>query len=138
MILLTEEYDSWMSNMLSLQDCMVIFTSPDTVDLIQSHRDPLQYPQTVIIPVELNQTLAYNLLTEEEWAHQESIDRETNIGHNRHLYAVWHQKPDFVKTAADKNYFQSQYFVWVDIGSLRSKVNMSIHEVSLNCTILGA
>ena len=112
-----------MANMLSLQDCMVIFTSPDTVDQIKSHRDPLLYPQTIIIPVELNQTFAYNLLTEEEWSHQESIDKETNIGHNKYLYTVWHQKPDFVKTAADRNYFRSQYFVWVDIGSLRSPVN---------------
>ena len=68
-----------MANMLSLQDCMVIFTSPDTVDLIKSHRDPLLYPQTIIIPVELNQTFAYNLLTEEEWSHQESIDKETTL-----------------------------------------------------------
>ena len=117
---MTEEYESWMGNMLSLQDCMVIFTAPDTVDLIQSHR--VNYPQTVIIPLELNQTMAYNLLTEEEWSQQEHIDKETNIGHNKFLYSVWHQKPDFVKTAADRNYFQSQYFVWVDIGSLRSKV----------------
>ena len=78
-----------------------------------------------MIPVELNQTFAYNLLTEEEWKHQEKIDGETPIGHNKYLYAVWHQKPDFVKTAADRNYFRSQYFVWVDIGSLRSKVKNS-------------
>ena len=120
---MTEEYESWMGNMLSLQDCMVIFTAPDTVDLIQSHR--VNYPQTVIITLELNQTMAYNLLTEEEWSQQEHIDKETNIGHNKFLYSVWHQKPDFVKTAADRNYFQSQYFVWVDIGSLRSKVNFN-------------
>ena len=68
-----EEYNSWMSNMLSLQDCMVIFTAPDTVEQIQSHRDPGLYPQTIIIPIELNQTFAYQLLTEEEWKHQAMI-----------------------------------------------------------------
>ena len=95
---------------------MIIFTAPDTVDLIQSHRDPERYPQTIIIPVDLNKTFSYQLLTEEQWHHQESIDAETSIGHNKYLYTVWNQKVDFVKTAADRNYFNSNYFVWTDIG----------------------
>ena len=88
--------------------------------LIQNHRS---YPQTKIVPTELNETYSYNLLTEEEWKHQEDVDEETSIGHNRFLYTVWHQKPDFVKTAAERNYFNSSYFVWVDIGSLRTPVS---------------
>ena len=48
-----EEYLSWMSNFLTLQDCMVIFTQPDLASLIQILR-PANY-QTIINSMELNQ-----------------------------------------------------------------------------------
>ena len=48
-----EEYLSWMSNFLTLQDCMVIFTQPDFVSTIQMLR-PADY-LTIIKAMELNQ-----------------------------------------------------------------------------------
>ena len=49
------EYLSWMSNFLSLQDCMVIFTQKDFVSTIQSLRPAFYQNQTIIISIELNQ-----------------------------------------------------------------------------------
>ena len=48
-----EEYLSWMSNFLTLQDCMVIFTQQDFVSTIQILRPA--YYQTIINIIELNQ-----------------------------------------------------------------------------------
>ena len=48
-----EEYQSWMSNMLTFTDCMVIFTQPDMVATIRRLR-PSQYP-TLIVPSHLNE-----------------------------------------------------------------------------------
>ena len=48
-----EEYLSWMTNFLTLQDCMVIFTQEDFVSSIQILRPA--YYQTIINSMELNQ-----------------------------------------------------------------------------------
>ena len=43
-----EQYVEWMSNLLTVQDCLVIFTDPDAEETIRSLR-PAAYP-TIIIP----------------------------------------------------------------------------------------
>ena len=48
-----DEYLSWMSNFLTLQDCMVIFTQQDFVKTINILRPA--YYQTIINSIELNQ-----------------------------------------------------------------------------------
>ena len=48
-----EEYLSWMTNFLTLQDCMVIFTQQDFVSTIETLR-PADY-QTIIVSIELKQ-----------------------------------------------------------------------------------
>ena len=50
-----DEYLSWMSNFLTLQDCMVIFTLQDFVSTIQILRPAYYHNQTIIISIELNQ-----------------------------------------------------------------------------------
>lgn len=62
------------------------------------------------------------MLTEEEWTHQESMDPEQGIGHNRELYTVWSEKTNFLKIAAHNDYFNSSYFLWLDIGAVRHTV----------------
>ena len=62
------------------------------------------------------------MLTEEEWEEQERKDPEQGIGHNRDLYTVWSEKTNLLKIVADKNYFNSDYFLWLDIGAVRHEV----------------
>ena len=50
-----EEYLSWMSNFLTLRDCMVIFTQQDFVSIVQSLRPAMYQNQTIIKSIELNQ-----------------------------------------------------------------------------------
>ena len=63
------------------------------------------------------------MLTHSEWAEQERKDPEQGIGHNRDLYTVWNEKANFLKVAADQNYFSSSYFLWLDIGAVRHNVS---------------
>ena len=70
--------------------------------------------------------MSYSLLTEEEWGEEELKDPEEGIGHNRDLYVVWHEKTNFLKIASDNNFYNSSYFLWLDIGALRHKVVLKI------------
>ena len=73
--------------------------------------------------MDLVQTLVHNMLTHSEWAEQERKDPEQGIGHNRDVYTVWNEKANFLKVAADQNYFSSSYFLWLDIGAVRHTVS---------------
>ena len=42
-----DEYLAWMRNMLSLRDCLVVFTQSDLVDTIKSLR-PVYYPTRIL------------------------------------------------------------------------------------------
>ena len=66
------------------------------------------------------------MLTGAEWAEQERKDPEQGIGHNRDLYTVWSEKTNFLKISADKNYFNSSYFLWLDIGAVRQQVGRGL------------
>ena len=70
------------------------------------------------------QTLVRNMLTDSEWAVQEMMDPEQGIGHNRDLYTVWSEKSNLLKIVADNNYFNSDYFLWLDIGAVRHEVGL--------------
>ena len=67
------------------------------------------------------------MLTPEEWEAQERMDPEQRIGHNRELYTVWSEKTNFMKIAADENFFQSSYFLWLDIGAVRHPVRSGLY-----------
>ena len=112
-----EQYVEWMSNMLTLQDCMVIFTDPDMEETIRSLR-PAAYP-TIIIPYTMDTFLVNTIVTSKAWDTHENMDPEHGIGHNRDLYAVWNEKTNMMKMVADTNHFSSSYFVWLDIGAVR-------------------
>ena len=66
--------------------------------------------------------MVYNMLTEDQWAEQERKDPEQGIGHNKDLYTVWNEKPNFLKNVAENNFFNSSYFLWLDIGAVRHEV----------------
>lgn len=112
-----EQYMEWMTNLLTVQDCLVIFTDPQTESTIRSLR-PASYP-SIVIPYTIDSFLVNTILTSEEWDEQEKMDPEFGIGHNRHLYAVWNEKTNMMKIVADTNPYFSSYFVWLDIGAMR-------------------
>jgi hypothetical protein len=58
----------------------------------------------------------------ERWKRELNRDPEKNI-HSWELYAVWALKQEFVHKAIQLNAYNSQYFVWCDIGCFREPSN---------------
>lgn len=114
-----ESYIKWMSNMLSAQDAMVIFTSPEMVETMQSLRSHAQN-RTVIIPFDLSQMELVQKYDEQFWAQQLDKDPEKRIHHSYQLFWIWLSKSFFVTTAIDLDIFKSDLFMWSDIGCYRN------------------
>lgn len=112
-----EKYLSWMINFLTLKDCLVVFVQPDLVDTIHALRPPA-YP-TIVIPRPLSSFHVNRAVSPEKWRRQEKLDPERQVGHSDKLYQIWNEKSNMIKLVADINPFDSQYFVWLDIGAIR-------------------
>jgi len=115
----TSEYKSWMANMLSLTEAMVIFTTLDMKEDILKLRSHARN-RTKVVLTTLKETSMAKRFSSRFWGHQHSIDREKRI-HNINLYWIWNEKSNFLKQAADINPFQSSFLAWVDIGYFRTK-----------------
>jgi hypothetical protein len=112
------EYKQWMSNMLSLQDGMVIFTTPDMVSMITQLRKHALH-LTKVVPTDLHQLRMATAYDEAFWKRQHSLDPESGIHESYQLYWIWDEKTEFLKRAVDMNPFNSSFFAWVDIGYFR-------------------
>jgi len=112
-----DEYLSWMTNFLSMPDCMVIFVQPGLESLIMSLRPPSH--QTLVIPRPLETFLSAQLLDMKGWQEQEQKDPEHYPGHSKELFWIWNEKTNLMKIVSDINPFFSSYFVWLDIGAVR-------------------
>ena len=104
-----EEYLEWMTNLLTIKDCIVVFVHQDQESAIRELRPP-EYP-LIIIPFEIESFLMSSLVSIEEWKQQEERDPEQNIGHNRDLYKVWNEKTNMMKITSVPNPFLSSYFI---------------------------
>jgi galactoside 2-L-fucosyltransferase 1/2 len=114
----SEEYSSWMKNMLSLQDPMVIFTSADKEDEIYRMRAHA-LNRTLVIVMDLHETEVARLYGMKFWMNQRLLDPEQDIHTNPLIYIVWDSKVSFINQVITLNPFRSSYFMWVDIGCMR-------------------
>ena len=112
-------YDGWMKNMLSLQDAMVIFTQPELVDQIKDLRQHA-VDRTVIIPLPLDDLPIGSLYSASFWQDQLERDPEKGIHRSYQLFWIWLSKSWCVTQAIRLNVFDSDLFVWSDIGCFRS------------------
>jgi hypothetical protein len=118
-----EKYDEWISIFLTNIDCnLFIFTSPDLKDYLLEKRQGILREKTFIICIELNDLyLSQKYLN--KWNYQYSIDSSNpNItcGRTKECYIIWNSKLWFLKNAIEINPFNSDKFVWTDIGCLRN------------------
>jgi hypothetical protein len=120
------KYDEWMQNMMSLKDPLVIFTQPDLVEMMSNLRsDPSL--STIIIPCtledlpisKLKSDLAFEHAgkTLSFWEHQLEIDPEKNRHSSYYVFWIWLSKSWLVEQAIQRNFFQSEFFVYTDIGT---------------------
>ena len=115
----SEQYDTWIKNMLSMQDPMVIFLSPALIPKIREMRQHA-LNKTVIIPMEVEDVpLAVDYNTS-FWEHQFAIDKEARTHKGYHVFWIWLSKTWWVNEAIRHNFFNSQVFVWTDMGCFRN------------------
>jgi len=114
-----ELYDGWIKNMLSIDNPMVIFCCSKSYEKIKKIREN-HLSQTIIIPTSFEEfyTFRYFSVFEE----QQKMDMETSIGHNTYLYMIWNEKIHFLKRALEMDPFQTDYFLWVDMGCFRESL----------------
>lgn len=119
-----ENYDKWMRNMLSLQDAMVIFTEPDLVDqIVDLRRHAVN--RTIIVPMNLDDLPIGKLFPESFWQDQLDRDPEKKIHRSYQVFWIWLSKSWCVTQAIRMNVFDSDLFVWSDIGCFRDRKYIS-------------
>lgn len=116
----SDTYDGWMLNMLSLQDAMIIFTEAKMVDQIQQLRSHA-LNRTVIVRLEIDELPIGSLYQKSFW--QDQLDRDPEKRHHRsyELFWIWLSKSWCVSQAINMNIFESDLFMWSDIGSFRNQ-----------------
>ena len=117
-----EEYLEWFSVTLKVKCPMVIFVEDDMVDFVETHRKGLP---TKIISMPLEKIPYYHLKGRmdeviESSKYQDKISDEKRIECKSSLYnIIQYSKFKWIEEASDKNYFDSEYFVWMDAGLSR-------------------
>ena len=123
----SEKYSKWNDNFFQSVNAspLVIFTDHLSVDAILKHRQNLKTTfyiceniWTILKDLELerNQSYLNNYLNV-----QNSLDPEKNI-HNPNLYAIWNLKSFIISKAAEKNIYNSKYFIYSDSGAWRQGI----------------
>jgi hypothetical protein len=112
------KYDGWMKNSLSLQDHMVIFTQPEMVEQVKMLRHHA-LDRTVIIQMKLDDLPIGTVFPTDFWQDQLERDPEKGAHKSYQLFWIWLSKSWCVTEAIRLNFFQSDLFVWSDIGCFR-------------------
>lgn len=119
-----ETYAVWMRNMLSVDNPMVIFCEAKSADMIREMR-ATKTEKTVIIVTTFQEFHTYRY--SRDFMEHFKMDTEQKVGHNMFLYMIWSEKSHFMKRAIELDPFQSDYFMWVDIGCFRVPNTRYIH-----------
>lgn len=119
----SSQYLQWMSNFLSVQDCMVIFTSSDMLDTIREFR-AASLTKTVFIVMSV-EDVPIAQIGKGFWENQLKIDPEKKIHRSYQLFWIWLSKSWFVVQAIQEDFFGTRtnpkgLFMWQDIGSYRN------------------
>ena len=115
-----ENYQLWMTNMLeNIETSMYIYCDQDSVDFIKEKRKHyLDKTRFKVLKFEDFYTYKYY----DKFVEHHSIDPEKHI-HNPYLYMIWAEKTNFLKLSKDENYFNSDFFLWCDIGCFRNRID---------------
>ncbi len=112
------EYDLYISNLLrNIRGNMVIYTSEDLVDYLNGY---VQNKSNVLIIVKPFDTIRLYNEYSHIWEQQERMDRQITTGRSKFCYILWNSKLDFIKETIESNPFNSDKFMWLDIGSVRT------------------
>ena len=127
----TQEYKTWMKNLLLIRNNMVIFTDSKNHEFIQKLRSRYNGSNNIytkIIVEDLSKSKIGSFRNKAFWSSQIKLDLEIDAHHSYQLYWIWNEKTNWLYRVSKINPFNSTFFAWIDIGYIRNEV---VHGESL-------
>lgn len=117
-----DNYDIWINNLLkNTKMNIIIFTSNDLIDYFSKFKEFNKNIKLIIKEFDdLDILKKYNY---KFWEYQRTLD-PTPLVRTKECYIIWNSKMNFIKEAIEFNPFNSDKFIWNDIGSMRD-INFS-------------
>ena len=116
------EYDAWIKCfLLNINTNIIIFVGKNEKEYIKSIIDMNSTIKYVLIEKEMNDFNLVKTYNSNFWKIQEFIDPGKSCGRGQDCYKIWNSKFDFLKEAIEMNPFNSDKFIWNDIGNVRDK-----------------
>lgn len=113
-------YDNYISNLFTNIDRnanFILFTSKDLEEYFLRKTKLLNNVKIII--KEFDEIELFNQY-KDIWDNQYQIDKQKNTGRGIECYVLWNSKLNFIKEAIQFNYFNSDKFIWMDIGMIRN------------------
>lgn len=111
------KYDAWIENFMIVTTTVpsVIYGDDDSLSILQA-----KYPAS---PTRYYERRPFHAFATSRWDWEKEVaaDPETAIGHNARLYQIWAEKIFMVADTIRTNPFNTDKFVWCDIGCFRNR-----------------
>ena len=123
-------YMQWICNFMTIQRPKIIFTDKKTYDLVFHS---IQKQEIYYYMMEFSEFKTYQYI--DTFRKDLERDRE-KFRHNTYLYLLWNEKSDMLRKAIELNKFQSEYYIYCDIGYIRSLHHPQLYSHWPNINIL--
>lgn len=127
-----DQYLEWFSRTLKLNCPMVVFVDEDLIDFVKENRGNLP---TKIIKQSIDEIPYYYLKKRiddviESIDYQSKISDSTRIECRSSIYnIIQYSKFKWLEKASEDNYFNSEYFLWVDAGLSRFFYDINLNNI---------
>lgn len=112
--------EKWIPNLMKIKTPMVIFTSHDMVPYFKKLREHYSFGTFIYI-------LEFKDLYANQFYFDIDKDPEKNI-HSKELYIIWNSKVSILEIASTKNYFDTKYFMYLDIAIFREIIHYNYNH----------
>jgi hypothetical protein len=114
-----DEYIKWAHSFLRTMNCYIVVFC-DTQETKRALEPAVSFPErTLFIVKPIKDLDALSRYGPEMWQKELRKDPEKGTHKSAELGAIWYEKKEFVREAIEKNPFQTNSFIWCDIGILR-------------------
>ena len=130
----TNTYISWITNYMNLiKDIpLIIYTNSDNINNLIINLRCNNLKNTKIIKININDLYCYKYI--EYWNNDYHRDKEKY--HDPLLYLIWNNKTAFIKDAYDRKIFDTNFYMWTDIGMIRDLKTFNVlKNIFLNSEI---
>lgn len=129
-----KNYVQWMKNFFMIKTPKIIFTNLETYNLYFRYNLDLKNRNDIHFYIlEWNRFNTWKYI--DIFKKHYSIDPEKEI-HNIYLYLLWNEKTSFMEKSIKLNKFNSNYFVYCDIGCFRINSLMNYYNNWPNIEVL--